>query len=59
MGDDVVSQPSLPLLVVGVCSGNVDLGLEHVFRPWPLSSEPQTHARDFPLEVSCRQQLKV
>lgn len=56
---DVVCQPSLPLLVVGVCSGNVDLGLEHVFRPQPLGSESQTHARGFPLEVSCRQPLEM
>lgn len=58
-GRDVVCQPSLPLLVVGVGSGNVDLGLAHVFRPRPLGSESQTGAKGFPLKVSCRQQLEI
>lgn len=56
---DVVCQPSLPLLVGGVCSGNAALGLEHVFRPQPLGSESHSHARGFPLEVSCRQPLEM
>lgn len=56
---DVVCQPSLPLLVGGVCSGNVASGLEHVFRPQPLGSESQNHARGFSLEVGCRRHLEM
>lgn len=37
-----------PLLVVGVCSGNVDLGLEQVLKPWTSGHESRSHVKDFP-----------
>lgn len=41
-----------PLLVAGVCSGNVDLGFEHVLKPWCLGPESRNHVKDFPPRIA-------
>lgn len=44
---DVVCRRPLLLLVAGVCSGNVDLGLDRVLKPWHSGPESRIHVKDF------------
>lgn len=44
----VMCQRPWPLLVVGVCSGNIDLRLKQVLKPWRSGLESWSHVNDFP-----------
>lgn len=55
----VMCQRPWPLLVVGVCSGNIDLRLKQVLKPWRSGLESWSHVNDFPSRIEFQVVIRV